>query len=128
MTHYELIDGWYRINNTLYRWEGSAPDKVVVSLAMHRGDDVIYAKGRAQHIDYPGEYDVEGYAIQSRTDKNQKLHYIVMIDGKKVALIQSIEGLDADPVNDMHTWLVTDETIADAIQKRELGGTVVVMK
>lgn len=128
MVKYELVDGGYIINETLYRGEGSTPDTATMALAMQRGEDVIYDKDRSNYIDYPGEYDVAGYAIQSWTDKSNKLHAIVMMDGKKVALIQSVEGLDADPVNDMHTWLVTDETIADAIEKRELGGTVVIMK
>ena len=128
MIHHEIVDGWYMINNTLYRGEGSSPDVATLSLAIERGDDVVYVRDRATHIEYPGEYDVAGYAIQSWMDKNQKLHYIVMIDGKKIALIQSVEGLDADPVTDMATWLVTSEKVADAIEKRELGGMVVVMK
>ena len=128
MIHYELVDGWYMINNTLYRGEGSSPDAATLSLAMERGEDVVYVRDRSTHIEYPGEYDVAGYAVQARTDKNQKLNYIIMIDGKKIALIQSVEWLDADPVTDMANRLVTDEAVADAIQKRELGGTVVVMR
>ena len=79
-------------------------------------------------INYPGEYEINGYNIQAIiTPKSETLNYIIRFGNKKVAFIQDEKALDSDEVGNMNTRYVVSSTIQDAIERRELEGEVILV-
>ena len=86
------------------------------------GDDMRYENLDYTLVDYPGEYDVQGVIIQCFLGADQKLNYIITLDGKRIGLIQSADVLDLDEVGSVNFWMYTDDKIAAKIDQLELEG------
>jgi hypothetical protein len=72
-------------------------------------------------VNYPGEYELLGYNIIAFCTQNQSsLNYIIRFGNKKVAYIQHANALDDDMLTDMNTWFVSQASLKDAIERREL--------
>lgn len=105
---------------------GDAP-KFVVTLRTEKWPDVVYDK-KPFVIDYPGEYELAGYIVLAWVDWKNQMQYSIRYDQKKIAFIQSAEGLDSDMITDMQTRFVTKESLKDLIAMRELEGTVMLLE
>ncbi len=110
---------WFLIDKKLKFWF-TQPDPAYINLALEPGDDMRYDKLPYSLIDYPGEYDMGGIGIDCFLWKNNKLNYIIALDGKRVGIIQSPDVLELDEVGEVNFWLYQDDAIANKIDQLEL--------
>jgi len=89
-------NGFLIENKLLFGFE--SPDPKYINLALEPGDDMRYEKLDYALVDYPGEYDIQGFVINCFLGKNNKLNYILTINNKKIGIIQSIDVLDLNEV------------------------------
>ncbi len=121
-------DDGYLLFDTIYIWQWPKPQKADLALRLEQGNPVIYSK-ESMIVDFPGEYELAGYNIIVFTTPNKNtLNYIIRFWNKKVAYIQHVSALDDDMLSDMDTWFVWNESLKEAIERRELGGTVVIVE
>lgn len=117
----------YIIADSIYIGPGDAPKSAVLTLRTEKWPDVVYDK-KSFVIDYPGEYELAGYIVLAWVDWKNQMQYSIRYDQKKIAFIQSAEGLDSDMITDMQTRFVTKESLKDLIAMRELEGTVMLLE
>lgn len=121
-------DDGYLLFDTIYIWQWPKPQKADLALRLEQGNPVIYSK-ESMIVDFPGEYELAGYNIVVFTTPNKNtLNYIIRFWNKKVAYIQHVSALDDDMISDMDNWFVWNESLKEAIERRELGGTVVIVE
>jgi len=113
-------NGFLIENKLLFGFEH--PDPKYINLALEPGDDMRYEKLEYALVDYPGEYDIQGFVINCFLGKNNKLNYILTVNNKKIGVIQSIDVLDLNEVGEVWFWLYQDEKIANKIDQLELEG------
>ena len=83
----------FLIENTLLFWYETTDPKYI-NLASVAGDDMRYEKIEYTLVDYPGEYDVQWIGIECFIGSNEKLNYLIKMNDKKIAIIQSDDVLD----------------------------------
>lgn len=112
---------WFVIEKTVfYAFEN--PNPAYINLAQTLGEDMRYEKLDYELVDYPGEYDIQGIKIQCFLGENQKLNYVIDLQEKKVAIVQSADVLELDEVGSVRFWLYTDDKIAAKMDQLELEG------
>lgn len=127
MTVQQLDDGCV-LFDTLYIGTGEVPHGIDIVLRYTKWPDMVYHKHDLMEINYPWEYEINGYNIQAIiTPKSDTLNYIIRFGNKKVAFIQDEKALDSDEVGNMNTRYVVWSTIQDAIERRELEGEVILV-
>ena len=118
----------YILFDTIYIGTGNKPDNVDLALRLEQWADVVYSK-EIMIVDYPGEYELLGYNIVAfRTQNQSSLNYIIRSWTKKVAYIQHIHALDDDMLTDMNTRFVTQSSLKEAIERRELWWEVIILE
>lgn len=120
-----LADG-FRIDDK-FSYAVSEPVAESIALAKHIGEDVVQRNGRDYTlIDYPGEYEAEGFFVKTLVT-GDLLHHIVESAEGTFAVVSDLKVLQDDDMAKIDTWLVTEQAIADEIEKLELEGSVVVL-
>ena len=114
-------NGWFIIEKTVF-YAFDMPNPAYINLAKEIGEDMRYEKIDYALVDYPGEYDIQGIKIQCFLGEDQKLNYVVDLQEKKVAIIQSADVLELDEVGAVRFWLYTDDKIAAKMDQLELEG------
>lgn len=114
-----VFKNWFLIENKLL-FAFESPDPKYINLALEPGEDMRYEKLWYALVDYPGEYDIQGFVINCFLGKNNKLNYILTINNKKIGVIQSIDVLDLNEVGEVGFWLYQDDKIANKIDQLEL--------
>ena len=120
MVNVKLKNGFLIENKLLFGFETA--DAKYINLALEPGWDMRYEKLEYALIDYPGEYDIQWIGIECFLGTNNKLNYILDIDGKKIGIIQSADVLDLDEVGEVNFRLYQDDKIANKIDQLELEG------
>ncbi|MEI6672783.1 MAG: hypothetical protein WCL02_05670 [bacterium] len=111
-------NGFLIENKLLFGFETTDPK--YINLALEPGGDMRYEKLDYALVDYPGEYDIQGIGIECFLGTNNKLNYIIMINDKKIGIIQSADVLDIDQVSDVKVRLYQDDKVANKIDQLEL--------
>jgi len=109
----------FLIENKLLFWF-ETPNSKYINLALEPGDDMRYETLEYVLVDYPGEYDIQGFIINCFLGKNNKLNYILTINNKKIGIIQSVDVLDLNEVGEVGFRLYQDDKIANKIDQLEL--------
>ncbi len=123
----KLEDG-HLLFDTIYIGQWHKPQKADLSLRLEQGNPVVYSK-ESMIVDFPGEYELVGYNIIAFVTPNKTtLNYVIRFWTKKVAYIQHVSALDDDILSDMDTWFVLNESLKDAIERRELWGDIVIVE
>ncbi|MFZ2151356.1 MAG: hypothetical protein WAZ12_01290 [Candidatus Absconditicoccaceae bacterium] len=113
-------DGYIIESKFLYSF--TQPNKKYINLALNIGEDMVYTKSEYNIINYPGEYDIGGKIITCLIGKDQKLNYLIFVNGKKFGIIQSPDILESDDVGDMEYRLYTNDSVEKKIDQLELEG------
>ncbi len=113
------FQNWFLIEHKLL-FGFETPDTKYINLALEPGGDMRYEKLDYALIDYPGEYDIQWVSIECFLGANNKLNYILAIEGKKIGIIQSPDVLDLDEVGEVSYRLYQDDKIASKIDQLEL--------
>lgn len=99
------------------------PNPKYINLTSTIGEDVTSTKAEFPIVDYPGEYDYKGVRIECLIGtKDQKLNYLLTINGKRTAIIQTPDILENDQVSGMDFRLYMDDAVAKKIDQLELEG------
>ena len=121
-------DDGHLLFDTIYIGQWQKPKKADLALRLEQGNPVIYSK-ESMIVDFPGEYELAGYnIIVFITPNKNTLNYVIRFWNKKVAYIQEVSALDDDMLSDMDTWFVCNESLKEAIQRRELWWDIVIVE
>lgn len=120
MVNVKYNNGFLIEHKLLFGFETADPK--YINLALEPGDDMRYEKLAYSLVDYPGEYDIQWIGIECFLGANNKLNYVLALDGKKIGIIQSADVLDLDEVGEVNIRLYQDDKIANKIDQLELEG------
>ena len=121
-------DDGHLLFDTIYIGQWQKPKKADLALRLEQGNPVIYSK-ESMIVDFPGEYELAGYnIIVFITPNKNTLNYVIRFWNKKVAYIQEVSALDDDMLSDMDTWFVCNESLKEAIERRELWWDIVIVE
>lgn len=123
---FTTLDNGCIIADSIYIGDGIAPSSATLTLRLQQWQSVMYDK-TPWIIDYPGEYELSWYIIWAWVDKQWKMQYVIRHGQKKIALIQSPEWLEHDMITSMTIWYITNQSLQDAIEMRELEWEVVLL-
>lgn len=123
---FTTLDDGYIIADSIYIGDGQAPSSASLTLRLVQGPAVVYDK-TASVIDYPGEYELSGYIVQSWVDATWMMNYAIRYGQKKIFFVQSAQWLDNDVVTNGDIWYVTNTAMKDLIERRELEWDVVLL-
>ncbi len=123
---FTTLDNGCIIADSIYIGDGIAPSSATLTLRLQQWQSVMYDK-TPWIIDYPGEYELSWYIIWAWVDKQWKMQYVIRHGQKKIALIQSAEWLEHDMITSMTIWYITNQSLQDAIEMRELEWEVVLL-
>lgn len=118
MVNVKFKNGFLIEHKLLFWFE--TPDPKHINLALEPGSDMRYEKLEYALIDYPGEYDIQWVGIECFLGANNKLNYVLAIEGKKIGIIQSADVLELDEVGEVNFRLYQDDKIANKIDQLEL--------
>ncbi len=118
MVNVKFKNGFLIEHKLLFGFE--KPDPKYINLALEPGSDMRYEKLDYTLVDYPGEYDIQDVSIECFLGANNKLNYILTINGKKIGIIQSPDVLEMDEVGEVNFRLYQDDKIAKKIDQLEL--------
>jgi len=119
MLKVEKIDWGFLIEEKIM-FGASVPHKDYINLAVDLWEDVREWDLSYILVDYPGEYDIQNVSIHVSQNKDHKLNYMLILDWKRIWLIQSYQILDLDKFENADVWLYTDEKISSKIDQMEL--------
>lgn len=119
-------DDGFIIAGSIFVGNGDYPSSASLILRLQQWDDVVYSTQK-YIIDYPGEYELSWYIVLAWSDSQWLMNYSIRYGNKKVAFIQSSEGLENDLLGKMDTWFVNKPSLIDLIAMRELEGEVVLL-
>lgn len=120
MVNVKFKNGFLIEHKLLFGFEKADPK--YINLALEPGSDMRYEKLDYSLVDYPGEYDIQDVSIECFLGVNNKLNYILTINGKKIGIIQSPDVLEMDEVGEVSFRLYQDDKIAKKIDQLELEG------
>jgi hypothetical protein len=118
MVNVKFKNGFLIEHKLLFGFEKADPK--YINLALEPGGDMRYEKLDYALVDYPGEYDIQDISIDCFLGANNKLNYILTINGKKIGIIQSPDVLEMDEVGEVSFRLYQDDKIAKKIDQLEL--------
>jgi len=121
MVNIKLESGWFLIEDKVLFWP-ETPSTWHVNLALEAGPDIVVERLPHALIEYPGEYDIMWIWAKVLLGKDNKLNYLLNIDGKKIWIIQTPKILEDDEVGDMDAWIYMDETVEKKLDQLELWG------
>jgi hypothetical protein len=119
MVNIKLESGWFLIENKVLFW-ADAPHPDHVNLALEAGPDIVVERLPHAIIEYPGEYDIMWVWAKVLLWAENKLNYLLNLDGKKIWIIQTPRILEDDEVWDMDARLYMDESVEKKIDQLEL--------
>ena len=119
MVNIKLESGWFLIENKVLFW-ADAPHPDHVNLALEAGPDIVVERLPHAIIEYPGEYDILWVWARVLLWKDNKLNYLLNLDGKKIGIIQTSKILEDDEVWDMDAWIYMDEAVEKRLDQLEL--------
>lgn len=97
-----------------------------ITLSPHKGPAMRYGAHDITFVDYPGEYDIHGHnVICYATDA--LLHYIIVVDDLRYAIIQDILVLQKNSFDQIDVWVVSDESIQKEVERQELEWKITLM-
>jgi hypothetical protein len=85
-----------------------------------------YEQQNRHIIDFPGNYDIDGYHIEC-VATGDDLHYVMSIDDERVALVQNVQAVEHDAIENIDNRLITDPYIKDYLERQEIEGTITVI-
>ncbi len=120
------LDDWFLLD-WKFAYNCSQNYDEYINLKTTRWEDMIYELPKQKIIEYPWEYDIQGFSVEV-LETWWKLHYIIHNDEEKFAIICDKSALDSDKINEtIQTWIVTDHSLQEEIEKYELDWEVVVL-
>jgi hypothetical protein len=120
---------WRIIGNIFYFWpsqEWEEVSNVSIYLAYHQWPAMRYGDSSVANIDFPWEYDVQGYGIECRRAW-WLLHYVLTVHGKRIALVQDPAVVAEEDSGRVDVWYCTTQECMKAIEAMELEGECVVL-
>ncbi len=121
---FTITPHWYPIKDT-YLLTDNQQDGTI-NLMLTKGDAMRYDLSKNKVVDFPGEYDIEGYGIVC-FDAGDSLHYQLIIEDEVVVIIQDPALLEKESLGDVDTRLCTSEACKEAIERDELEGNIIIM-
>lgn len=119
MVKFKFDDDAYIIENS-FLYSFKQPNKKYINLDVSVWDDMNYEQSDFNIINYPWEYDIDWKRIICLLWKDNKLNYLLFVNGKKIWIIQSPEILESDEVEDMESRLYTNVSVEKKIDQLEL--------
>lgn len=119
MANIKLESGWFLIENKVL-FGPNVAHQDYINLALESGEDLINEKVPYMMVEFPWEYDIQWINIKCISWKEKKLNYLVRLNDKKYAIIQSPKILEEDEVSGMDYRLYTDEKVEKKIDQLEL--------
>lgn len=118
MVNVKFKNGFLIEGKFLFGFETADPK--YINLALEPGSDMRYEKLDYALVDYPGEYDIQWIGVECFLGANNKLNYVLIVNDKKIGIIQSPDVLDLDEIGDVKFRLYQDDKIANKIDQLEL--------
>ena len=118
MSHIIKSEHGYTIVDTV-AYLVDEPVEGLISLGATLGDAMKYTKSHYTHINFPGEYDINGVFVRAFVGKGDQMSYIVTIENDTYGLIQTKDVLQRDDVNDCDYRCVVDDTLVTEIEQME---------
>lgn len=109
---------WYSINGKFYLSDWS-PIDWRINIYKEMWDEMIFWKRSYSIIDFPWEYEQDWYHIKVYSWKDGLLNYIIKLNNKKVAIIQSTDILEKEEMEWIDIWLYDNEKILETLEKYE---------
>ena len=94
----------------------------IINLKPLLGAEMAYDRGNILSIDFPGEYDINGFLITAYVGAGEKMNYLISSTEGKIWLIQSPEILELDEMCDMDIRLFADEAVNKKLDQLEMEG------
>lgn len=113
-----------RSNETYYFGDESPATKIILRPRMWAS--MRYEQQNRHIIDFPGNYDIDGYHIEC-VATGDDLHYVMSIDDERVALVQNVQAVEHDAIENIDNRLITDPYIQDYLERQEIEGTITVI-
>jgi hypothetical protein len=98
----------------------------LICLAYNQWPTMRYWKENVTQIDFPGEYDLQGYGIECRRAA-WCLHYVINVYGKRIALVQDPAVVAEEDNDRVDVWYCTSQECMKAIEEMELEGECVLL-
>lgn len=118
------IEWGFQIENELF-FGYTYTHNGLINLASEQWEEMRYHTSQQTIIDYPGEYDINGWSIKALLGQNHKLNYLIQWKNKKFWIIQSADILEDDEVDNMDTWLYIWENISKKFEQLEMEWTLI---
>lgn len=112
----------YLLQKKVYFMTGDkVEEKNLINLAITLGEDMHYGNHDTKLIDYPGEYDIDGFFITASAGKGGEMNYLINDGHKTYAFVQTEDALNDEDFN-ADFRLFTNAHIAKALDKMEMEG------
>ena len=118
----EKSAGWLIGKEIYFGDEGNAE----ISLRTEKWEHTKYGDDLKHIVDFPGEYDIAGYAIRC-IEADGKLHFVFSAEDKQYALLQNPAALEVTNFENIDVWICGDAEIKEEIERLEYEGELVVL-
>jgi len=75
-------------------------------------------------VDYPGEYELNGYTIEVINDSDGLLNYVIVINDEHIAYVQNPKLVTKSVFNHVTHWLCDRDDVIVAIGKLDDTGSI----
>jgi hypothetical protein len=115
------IDGGFQIEKTFF-YGYTYTHNALINLAPQMGSEMSYDSWDKILIDYPGEYDIQGWTILVLRGRDDKLSYFIQKGNKQFWIIATPDVLEQENALEMSTWLFSDNAVTKKLDQLEMEG------
>jgi hypothetical protein len=112
------------INNLFVITADVTQDTDLLKLAKLTGPDMHYQSQGMKLVDYPGEYELNGYTIEVISDSEGTLNYVITTDDDHIWYVQNSKLVTNRIFADVTDWICDRDDVIAAIEKLDEAGKI----